>query len=280
MGLRKGTAVQSKPEAVKETVDGIDTSIKDDEPAPPAPEPAQAQAAAPAQEDPPPPADDVDADVTTTERAAQEEAIARSQVAQASPQAGTAMTAAQTQAMATAVQTGNMKQQLAAQGFEGLNFGFGSFPIITLQNTGRFESSEGGDMGTEFTCILLGSKEKWIFKNDAKGAAEDFCYSYDGVYATSGELVDDIIKGWEANGFKHEKKPYLDVQATLVTDDEDDGALVLLSIPKTSINRFSGYVAMLAARGLEAKEVVTKISLGDKVTKVPHPFHPWKFQQN
>jgi hypothetical protein len=176
--------------------------------------------------------------------------------------------------------SGGATQALAESGFEGLEFGFGAFPIITLQNTGQFESSEGGVLGSSFNVILLGSKTKWICKNDQKGPAEDFFYSFDRETALSGEDAQPIIDGWRQRGWKHEWKKYLDVQAQLVTDDEDNGALVMLSIPPTSINRFSGYVATIMGRyQQDITQVVTRCELGEKVTRVKYPFHPWAFSK-
>ena len=185
------------------------------------------------------------------------------------------------QAMAaTASQSGGMVQQLAEAGFEGLEFGFGSFPLISLQNNGNFSTSEGGDLGPQFNVIIMGSKSKWIYKNNQKGPAEDFFYSFDQIHALSGEPVQKILSQWKARGWEHEMKKYLDVQAQLVTHegDPENGALVLLSIPPTSIPRFSGYLATLQARhGVTPDKCITTCCLGEKVTKVRHPFHPWAF---
>jgi len=176
--------------------------------------------------------------------------------------------------------SGGVTEALGQAGFEGLEFGFGAFPVVTLQNTGQFETSEGGVLGSSFNCILLGSKAKWICKNDQRGDAEDFFYSFDRVTALTGEDAKTIIDGWTQRGWKHEWKKYLDVQAQMVTDDEDNGALVMLSIPPTSINRFSGYVATVIGRyQQEITQVVTRCELGEKVTKVRYPFHPWSFSK-
>jgi hypothetical protein len=173
---------------------------------------------------------------------------------------------------------GGVASELEQQGFEGLEYGFGSFPMITLQNDGTYQSSDGGSLGSDFYCCILGSKPKWIYKNDQKGPAEDFFYTFDREFSNGGEPVQDILEGWRQRGWAHEVKKYLDVQAQLVSNDEDNGELVLLSIPPTSIAKFSGYLATVAGRHhRQVNEVITHVTLGDKVTKVKYPFHPWAF---
>jgi hypothetical protein len=265
MPLRKGN-VEAVP------ADQQDVSTPPFEPdAPPPPAPA---AATP----PPPPAPESTAPVDQHAAAAAAAQMAAPAVA---PQTGVTQMPAERTAGANAMQAaghGGVANELDAQGFEGLEFGFGSFPIITLQNTGRFESSDGGDMGTSFQCIVLGSKPKWVYKNGAPKQQEDYFYTFDQQTTLGGERVADVLARWQAAGWTPEVKKYLDVQAQLVTNDQDNGTLVLLSIPPTSIPRFSGYLATLRQRNnASPSEVVTTVQLGDKVTKAKHPFHPWAF---
>lgn len=171
-----------------------------------------------------------------------------------------------------------VQADLENDGFAGLDFGFGSFPVVSLQNTGQFESSEGGSLGNDFYATILGSVPKWIYKNDQKGPAEEFFYTFDRQFSMAGEPIEDILLKWKGKGWKHEVKKYLDVQAQMVTQDEDNGTLVLLSIPPTSITKLSGYMATVKGRhGKKVQEVVTHITLGEKVTKTQYPFHPWAF---
>ena len=268
MGLRKGGVAVDNQAAAAETP-AIDRGTVE------APAPVPAPAPAP------------QAEPATTEPVAQHE-TASTLAQQAAPApAPVATEAAPTQMPATraagavTMTSGDNKvqTQLEDDGFSGLDFGFGSFPMITLQNDGTFQSSEGGSLGTSFDVVLLGSVPKWIFKNDQKGPAEDFFYTFDQVVSTGGEQVAAILGEWDNKGYKYETKKYLDVQAQLVTDDEDNGSLVLLSIPPTSITKFSGYIATVRGRHQSRlDQCVTRVSLGEKVTKVKHPFHPWAFQ--
>ena len=181
--------------------------------------------------------------------------------------------------MQSSIDTTGVQGALQKQGFEGLDYGFGAFPAVSLQNDGTFKSSEGGSLGRDFYCCVLGSTPKWIYKNDQKGAAEDFFYTFDRQFSTQGEPIDAILAGWKENGWKHEVKKYLDVQAQLVTQDEDNGQLILLSISPTSITKFSGYLATVSGRhNKDVQSVITHVYLGEKVTKVQYPFHPWAFE--
>ena len=267
MGLRKGNVEVNVADAVGETP----PPFKPDEvQAAPAPAPQAAPAPAPAP--------------TQTAPVAQEQAAAIV-AAQAAPAPApvavdnppTQVPATRTPA-ATALAPSGVGGALEESGFHGLDFGFGSFPMITLQNDGTYQSSEGGSLGSDFYCILLGSTPKWIYKNDQKGPAEDFFYTFDREFSVQGEPIDDILAGWKQKGWEHEVKKYLDVQAQLVTDDDDNGTIVLLSVPPTSITKFSGYAATVAGRHKRnLSAVITHVTLGDKVTKVKYPFHPWAF---
>jgi hypothetical protein len=265
MGLRKGNVEANVAAAVDETPPPFDT--KD---APPVVTAAPAPAPAPAPVETAPVAQEQAATAVAAQAAP-----APAPVAVANPP--TQLPATRTQG-ATSLTTSGVQGDLANQGFDGLDFGFGSFPVITLQNDGTFQSSEGGSLGTDFYCCVLGSTPKWIYKNDQKGPAEDFFYTFDRQFSVQGESIEDILAGWVQKGWKHEIKKYLDVQAQLVSQDEDNGTLVLLSIPPTSISKFSGYLATVTGRhNKQVQSVVTHIKLGEKVTKVKYPFHPWAF---
>ena len=175
---------------------------------------------------------------------------------------------------------GGIAAELVDDGFEGLEFGFGAFPMVTLQNNGTFEFSGGGVIGIDFYCKILGSKSKYIFKNGQKKALEDFVYSYDQVHTASGDLVQTKLDEWKEKGWGEDidQKRYLDVQAQIVSQDTHNGELVLLSIPPNSINRFSGYIATVKGRHCRnIKNVITHVHLGDRVAKGDYPFTPWAF---
>ena len=182
-------------------------------------------------------------------------------------------------AVAAAASGGNAAAQLANDGFDGLDMGFGAFPMVALQNTGDFTSSGGWELGTEFDCVVMSSKNKYICKT--KGTTEDdedFFYSYDKVVTTTGEPFETKTEEWKEKGWGYEWKDYLEVSGQIHGGDHG-GELILLSIPKTSIARFSGYLASIKLKhGCSPSEVITRIYRGDKVTKSKYPFFPWAFK--
>ena len=58
---------------------------------------------------------------------------------------------------------GGVLRELEAQGFEGLDIGFGSFPMVRLQDQ-TFSTNEGDTLGNTFLCIIHGSRTKWLYK--------------------------------------------------------------------------------------------------------------------
>jgi hypothetical protein len=169
---------------------------------------------------------------------------------------------------------GAMAQQFADEGFEGLDFGFGSLPVVSLDQ-GMFKSSSGDSLGEEFWALLKQSRPKYLFKtalpqNDPRNA---LCYSYDGIYDVKGEPVQAKLEAWARQGVSYERKQYLEVVAQLANQDT-----VLLSIPPTSVRRLSGTLANIKNRGMAIENTWVRIHKGPKVTNVTVPFTPWGFE--
>ena len=172
--------------------------------------------------------------------------------------------------------------QLAEMGYEGLNIGFGSFPVVVLKED-RFSTSDGDQLGNTFPCVIHGTRKKMICKSSDSQSAE-FKYSYDGVNDVSGRPLQATYDIWRAQGIMTGEpivKDYLDVTAQLfVTQSKELGAVVLLSVPQTSIARLSGYLtALIVAEGLQPNQVITQVYAAPKVTGVKYPFHPWGFRK-
>lgn len=173
------------------------------------------------------------------------------------------------------VSTGEVSVQQAAaeEGFEGLDFdGFGTFPIISLKR-GSFKTSSGEDLGTSFNCVITSSRAKYLYKtklpdNDPRSAV---AYSYD-QQTSNGKNLQDIIASWAAQGVGYDTKKYLELTCTL-----EDGRLMLLSVPPTSISRFSAFTASRIMRGLKAPDTLVKVYIGAEVTRVAFPFTPIEF---
>jgi len=176
---------------------------------------------------------------------------------------------------------GQMIAEMADAGFEGLELGFGSFPIIALKTDGEFVDTEETSYDEEFLCIVNSSRVKYVVKNTRTENAKDeeLVYSYDNETDTNGLPIQATIDEWAEQGWGYESKPYTEVFATLVDEEGNPGNSVLLSIPKTSRTRFSGYCAQQRMRkGLMPNAYVTRCLVGAKIQNVDFPFYPWSFE--
>lgn len=170
-----------------------------------------------------------------------------------------------------------VKAVVENDGFGDLDsaLGFGSFPIVTLKET--FSMGEV-ELGTEFECVMISARSKWIIKEEAQ-KTDKLCYSYDGIHTLGGKLVEDQLNEWRGAGVsKFEKKKYMEVTAQ-IHGGEYDGTFVLLSIAPASVNRLGGYrVAVAANHQKQLNAVVTKCNRGPKLGKGAEAFYPWNFE--
>jgi len=175
---------------------------------------------------------------------------------------------------------GGIAQALVNEGFEGLEMGFGSFPVVRLQES-TFSTSDGDNLGNTFVCILHGSRKKWLCKCEDSNDAEEFIYSYDQVNTTGNRLVTDVLSEWAAKGWTSPVwKQYTDVTAQMVDlTNRELGGVVILSIPHTSNSRLSGYITTLCVKGRHSNQVITQVYPGQRVTSGKFPFHPWAFKE-
>lgn len=190
-------------------------------------------------------------------------------------------------AKAVATSSGGQSQVMAEldeQGFGGLELGFGSFPIIALKTDGEFVDTDATSYDEEFDCVVNSTRTKYVIKNVVQGDEKEkkknseLVYSYDNVSDTNGNSIQEIITEWSEQGWGYESKPYIEGFATLVVDGLLAGS-VMLSVPKTSINRMSGYITQNRLRhGLMPNQYVTKCKVGDKILNVDFPFYPWVFE--
>ena len=177
---------------------------------------------------------------------------------------------------------GSVTGSLAEMGFDGLDLGsnFGAFASVTLKDD-RYKTTDGDDLGPTFACVIHDSKAKWIVKSSNDKEA-DFKYTTDKVHDTSGTPLEVSFNAWRQKGIMPGEpvwKPYLDVTAQLFDPVKKElGQVVLLQIPETSIARLKGYITTCALNGHHPNTVITQVYLGQKVTSVKHPFHPWAFK--
>ena len=174
-----------------------------------------------------------------------------------------------------------MIQAAEELGFTGIDLNqFGVFPVISLKND-QFQSSDGAiRLGEEFYCRVLGGRDKYVYKTDLpeRDPRNELFYSFDGVYATNGELVEDKLANWKQLGFSHYRKDYIDLNIVATVDGLEQ--MFILSVPPTSKASYTGLVLKfinLVNRGGSKEEVMVKVWKGPLVTKVKFPFHPIKF---
>lgn len=172
--------------------------------------------------------------------------------------------------------------QLAELGFDGVDFsGFGAFPIVSLQKE-TFRSTEGDVLGASFTGYVRGSRKKWIYKNGLidQDPNSAFFYTYDDEQTIKGEAVSDVLQDWKSRGWRPMKSPYIELFVSLA-DGEKAGQIVALSIPKTSIQRFSNFMLRLYGRGQENMEsTLCEFGQGKEVSgpKIKNPWIPLDFK--
>lgn len=202
-------------------------------------------------------------------------------VAEAQPQEeqSTSVTARQ----AAGIQ--QFQQEQAEQGFEGLEVGAFSFERVKLHE-GRFLKGDNDeDLGTEFEFIAMTSRSSYIVRQGNFQDAEVFySYSPDGSTLTDGSSSKEITDKWLEDGYGTKDEPldirkYLEVMAEIVSEDHNNGSIVNLNIPPTSLQRFGGTSMIAKARfgAPNLSYVVLKASVGAKVGEGNKAFRPWNF---
>lgn len=174
----------------------------------------------------------------------------------------------------------------ADDSFDGLEeeLGFGSFPMLKLDKTEFVVGTTTFDVIEE--CVLLKGTKKHLFK--ARRGEDDgipLVYSYDGVYTTSGERLDDVFEEWKEHGEMEGapiKSTYMEVLTHIIHagDGSMNGELVMANIAPQSLRTLSGYQARLGLKGLRLNQAVTRLQKGQKVTikGSNKTFYPWDFK--
>ena len=198
-----------------------------------------------------------------------------------------------------AVAANQVISQAADSGFEGLELGFGSFPMIKLENEGQFADSDENELGKHIRAVLQQSTPVYLYKQESN---EDgpIAYSYDRNTLTSYKgsegdefkTVAEIKAAWEEEGYELEEKKYLEVVATICEDHEEfiegdvpeglediEGETVMLRLAPASLKAFSGKVATLQMRNLPIQGATMDFLVGKKrKTNNGKVYFPWKFR--
>ncbi|QZI91850.1 hypothetical protein SIPHO067v1_p0061 [Vibrio phage 51E28.1] len=198
-----------------------------------------------------------------------------------------------------AVAANQVISQAADNGFDGLELGFGSFPMIKLENEGQFADSDENELGKHIRAVLQQSTPVYLYKQENN---EDgpIAYSYDRNTLTSykgdeGEefkTVDEIKAAWAEEGYDLEEKKYLEVVATVCEDHEEfiegevpeglediEGETVMFRLAPASLKAFSGKVATLQMRNQPIQGATMDFLVGKKrKSNGGKTYFPWKFR--
>lgn len=178
------------------------------------------------------------------------------------------------------------KADLAKEGFEGMEVTGMSFERIRLHE-GKFKiGMDDSDLGLEFNCQILSTREIYVVRQSTDQEAEMY-YSYDpaGKVKADGTSAEETLAEWRVDGYGVEGHPleikkYMEVMAILKgRDDEYDEMVVSLSIPPASLDRIAG-VAFTAKQKFKAlpSGVITNCKVGKEVGEGKKKFRPWIFK--
>ncbi len=221
-----------------------------------------------------------DADIAEVEGEMQEKA--RENATASSTQAAVVDNAKQEVAVAKTPEAFDPIAFLADLGIEDIELDFSSFPTVVL-NSGKFEKAkaefEGGD---DFEFVYMKKYKTWLITaaKDRDDENPVLIYSADGKTANKdGRLISEWVADWEADDemtIIGKLSEYVIVMATQVGGD-DDGSIIQLQLPPTSIHPFNGYLVTLAMAKKNPMATVTRASIGAKLGKGTRSWNPWKF---
>ena len=163
-----------------------------------------------------------------------------------------------------------------AMGIKGVDFtAYGTTPTISL-NQGAFKTSDGTiNLGTEFVCHVHETRPKYLYVTRLADADPNHATAYSYDHQTSnGKSLKDILDSWTQKGVAWDLKNYLEATCVL-----EDGRVVMLSIPFTSMSRFAGFAQSVILSRRQLADVICKVGIGPLVTKAARPFNPISFEE-
>ena len=177
-------------------------------------------------------------------------------------------------------------QEMAAQGFEGLNLTGMSFDRVKLAEATFQLGSEEVDLGANIKVNILSTRNIYIVRQYAGEGAELF-YSYDkhGKTLTDGSSAQETLDKWLEDGYGTPEahldiKEYIEAMAQLKDrEDEYDEHMISLSIPPASKDRLAGAFAVGVRKfNCAPGELVIECSVGKKIGTGEKAFRPWNFK--
>lgn len=178
------------------------------------------------------------------------------------------------------------KDEMAAEGFEGMNLTGMSFDRVKLHEGQFLLGSEETKLGELIHVQIMSSREIYVVRQYSGNGAEMF-YSYDkaGKLKTDGSSAQELLAEWLEDGYGTPDQPleiktYIEAMAVLVNRTDDyDQHMVSLSIPPASKDRLAGAFAVGRQR-LQAgpTQLVIECKVGAKVGSGEEAFRPWIFK--
>lgn len=174
-------------------------------------------------------------------------------------------------------------EAMAADGQEGLEMGFGVFPVISLDK-GEFKVGDE-DMGdSSFTGVPLLSKPKFCYRTVGVGDkdaevifADSDKEHLDERSAVSAKLLEWKEK-WENSSW--ECKQYQDVFLYMVKcpdKPELEEQLCQLSVAPQSVKLYTRACLQATGRGRKPHECVFEVGVGEKI-RGEFDYYPWAFK--
>jgi hypothetical protein len=186
-------------------------------------------------------------------------------VAVSAPAPANTATAAKNNALGFLAETSGMDTSLLVQDFT-------TFPTIVLKD-GTFTAPGDIDLGKAFNFRYMDLKQQFYFMGDVENSPEaegkrnvenEGTYSYDGIHATDGSLVSDIIADWDSRKVKHRVTKYLMVLCEIL-DGEMAGDLAQIQLAPTMQGPFSAYAIKLGNRHVDIAAIDSQLLLGKKM---------------
>ena len=180
----------------------------------------------------------------------------------------------------------NFTQEMAEEGFEGMNLTGMSFERVKLHEAMFQLGSEDTSLGEKIEVQVMSTRNQYIVRQYKGNGAEIF-YSYDpkGLTKTDGSSAEEILAEWREDGYGVEGAPleikrYIEAMAILVNrDDEHEGLVVSLSIPPASTDRLAGAFAV-GKQMFKAgpSNLIIECKVGKKIGTGEEAFRPWIFK--
>lgn len=176
-------------------------------------------------------------------------------------------------------------ENMAAQGYEGLQITGMSFDRLKLHEAKFQLGSEETSLGEQIDLVVLSTRNIYVVRQFAGEGAEMF-YSYhkDGSKFTDETSAQETLDKWLDEGYGTPDEPldikeYIEAMSQLKNrDDEYNDHMVSLSIPPASKARLSGAMVVgLRKFQCDPADLVIRCSVGKKVGTGDKAFRPWNF---